>query len=123
MHEYSLVESMLEQVDAIRVEQQAQSVTRIEVSVGEFAGVEPDLFRDAFEVLTDSTPAQGAELVMTTVPLEARCRRCDATFHVEQFQFECPQCHNGDIAILQGEDLILENVTLEQTEDQPHGVL
>jgi len=51
MHEYSLVEAMLEQVDTIRLAQQADRICSIRVGIGEFAGVEPDLFADAFELL------------------------------------------------------------------------
>ena len=140
MHEYSLVEAMLDQVDAIRIAQRANRVCSIRVGIGEFAGVEPDLFVEAFDVLRypietkgpmetkgpietkGATEAKGAsekfawvqtDLQMHVIPLEARCDQCHRVFHVEDFKFQCSTCASPDLAILQGEDLILESVTLE----------
>jgi hydrogenase nickel incorporation protein HypA/HybF len=119
MHEYSLVRALLEQVDALRRGQAADRVVAIHVTVGEFAGVEPDLFRDAYQVLVQQSPMRGAELQMERVPLEARCDVCRDEFAVERFRFECPGCGSRDVTVIRGQDLLLESVTIEQTEDAP----
>ena len=114
MHEYSLVESLLDQVDRIRREQLADHVVGIHVRVGQFAGVESDLLREAFEVLADDRWHHAVELTMDIVPLEAECAPCRQTFFVKDFEFLCPHCRSGDITVLRGEELILDTVTLEQ---------
>lgn len=116
MHEFSLVRNLLRQVDTLRREQKAERVVSIRVSVGEFSGVEPELFRDAYELLIEETPMQGAELQMTCVPLESRCDCCGWDFAVERFRFECPKCNSRDVTIISGEGLVLESVTVEQAE-------
>ena len=69
MHEASLVESSLRQVVSLMQEHGAQRVHSIRVCVGEFSGVEPELFRSAYELLVDDSPARGATLELRTVPL------------------------------------------------------
>ncbi|MBN1854683.1 MAG: hydrogenase maturation nickel metallochaperone HypA [Pirellulales bacterium] len=113
MHEFSLVQSLLDQVESIRLAERAERVLSIRVNVGEFSGVEPDLVRDAFDMLVEATPTQGAELDIITTPLKARCRDCGGEFYVEHFFFECPTCYSRDIMVIQGEGVILETVELE----------
>ncbi len=115
MHEASLVQSLLDQVAALLHEHSAQRVQTIRVSVGEFAGVEPELFRSAYDLLVDQTPVQGAQLELRTVPLRARCDACGQEFAVHQFRFQCPACDGRQVRTIQGEDLLLESVTLEES--------
>lgn len=116
MHEFSLVQTLLEQVDTLRREQAAERVVSICVSVGEFAGVEPELLRSAYQMLVEETPMRGAELQMNRIPLQSRCDNCGCDFTVERFRFECPQCNNRNVTIVRGQDLVLESVTIEQSE-------
>ena len=114
MHERSLVHALLCQVETLMRQQQADRVLNVHVSVGEFSGVEPDLFRSAFEDVVIDSPLRGAQLNLRQVPLQARCDRCARKFLVARFCFECPACQSKQVTILRGEDLMLESVTLEQ---------
>lgn len=116
MHEFSLVQGLLGQVDVLRREQQAERVVSIQVSVGEFSGVEPELFHNAYEILIEETPMRGAELQMNCEPLRANCEHCESDFAIERFRFECPECKSRDVTLVSGEGLVLESVTLEQEE-------
>ena len=117
MHEYSLVQALLRQVATLMQEQAASRVVSIRVSVGEFSGVESELFRGAYDMLVDATPVQGARLQLDRVPLESKCGECGHTFTMNRFRFQCPECGGGALTILRGEDLVLESVTLEQADN------
>lgn len=114
MHEYSLVEALLDQVEAIRCGQAADRVVSVQVRIGEFSGVEPDLLEDAFEVLSGKRWQYPVKLVMERVVLQASCGDCHQTFVVNEYQFCCPLCESGDVQVIQGEELLLESLTLEQ---------
>ena len=113
MHERSLVQALLKQVHTLQTERGAERVVAVRVSVGEFSGVEADLFRSAFTELVEGSPICGALLELCEVPLEARCQSCSREFIVVNFQFKCPRCENGQVDIVRGEGLMLESVTLE----------
>jgi len=113
MHEMSLVSSLLDQVEQLMTQHEARHVASIRVSIGEFAGVEHELFQSAYELLIDGSRARGARLELVRVPLEACCRRCGGRFAVNRYRFQCPTCDSGDVRVQCGEELVLEQVTFD----------
>jgi hydrogenase nickel incorporation protein HypA/HybF len=64
MHEYSLVQAMFDQIgDAVRANR-ALAVCRVHVRIGRLAGVEPELFRTAYDVFRTRTFCADAPLVI-----------------------------------------------------------
>lgn len=116
MHERSLVQDLLRQVERLMREHGARRLLKVSVSAGEFSGVEPELLRLAFEELAPESAARGAVLELAEVPLEARCGECDHLFRVRRFRFQCPQCRGRQVTVVRGEGLVLESVTLEYDE-------
>jgi hydrogenase nickel incorporation protein HypA/HybF len=62
MHEYSLVQAMFDQMQGIVVSQHAKSVRRVRVRIGRLAGVDPTLFRTAYDVFRTKTFCDEAPL-------------------------------------------------------------
>lgn len=113
MHERSLVHSLLRQVSDLQAKQREGRVVIIRVTMGEFSGVDSELFISAFEELVESSPVRGASLELKTVPLTAHCPACDQEFVIERFQFVCPTCFNRRLNIVRGEGMQLENIVME----------
>lgn len=68
MHEYSLVQSMFDQIaDAVRVHR-AVAVRRVFVRIGRRAGVEPALFQTAYDLFREKTFCDTAPLVIADAP-------------------------------------------------------
>lgn len=116
MHEYSLVQALLEQVEALRRERRLGPATAIRVGIGALAGVEPELFRLAYEAACDGLPPAAA-LELTAIPLEAACRQCGHAFAVERFRFVCPACASPQVEVSRGDALILDSVTFAPGEE------
>jgi hydrogenase nickel incorporation protein HypA/HybF len=114
MHEFSLVDDLLRQVEALRQANAAERVVAIHVSIGELAGVEPDLFRSAFACLAPAANLGAATLQLKEVALEAACRTCAARFRVARFHFVCPHCGAQDLTVIQGEAVVLDSLVLEK---------
>jgi Zn finger protein HypA/HybF involved in hydrogenase expression len=62
MHEYSLVQAMFDQIGGVIDTQRAVAVHRVRVRIGARAGVDPVLFRTAYEVYRVRTPCAAAPL-------------------------------------------------------------
>ena len=62
MHEYSLVQSMFDQMSDLVATHRALSVRRVRVRIGRLAGVDPELFRTAYEMFREKTFCDGAPL-------------------------------------------------------------
>jgi hydrogenase nickel incorporation protein HypA/HybF len=114
MHERSLVRALLRQVQNLAAEHATSRVRQIRVRIGEFAGIEPDLLRSAYDDLVQNTEFHEAELKVDQVPLEAICQQCGQRFHVPEFHFQCPDCGSLRLTICGGEEMLLESVSMEE---------
>ncbi len=122
MHEMSLVRSLLRQVERLCEQHGGTSVEQIEIEIGPLSGVEPLLVREAFDVVSIETQSVGSDLIIHDVPLEARCRDCNADFEMASFDFVCPECHSRSIQITKGDEFRLLNVTMQTTEELPASI-
>jgi hydrogenase nickel incorporation protein HypA/HybF len=62
MHEFSLIASLLNKIEAIAREQQATKVTGVRVRLGALAHISADHLREHFEQGARGTIAEGARL-------------------------------------------------------------
>ena len=111
MHEQSLILALLKQVEEVRRDNNAESVTEVHVEVGPMSGVEPLLLTSAFETLKPNSVARDAELKISHVPLTACCQSCRDEFEVSNFVFRCPACR-GNVKITGGDKFMLVSVSL-----------
>ena len=65
----------------------------------------------AFTVATPGTPADGAELIVETVPVICRCRECGHDFQPSDVVYCCPFCGDVSSQVCQGKEL--ERMSLE----------
>ena len=73
MHEYSIVQSLFDQIhDAARA-RGAVAVRRVRVRIGEIAGVEVELLRTAYELFREHTICEGAPLEIEAVAVRWTC--------------------------------------------------
>ncbi len=119
MHEFSLVRSLLEQVDRIVVSNHGRTAVEVRVEIGPLSGVEPLLVKEAFTQLVATGRHRDAALVIDEVPLTARCQSCTTEFELEGFHFLCPNCGSRDTSVIRGDEFRLMNVTIDEI--CPHG--
>ena len=62
MNEYSLVQAIFDQMSSIVASRHATSVRRVRVRIGHNAGVDPDLFRTAYDMFRVKTFCDEAPL-------------------------------------------------------------
>ena len=83
------------------------------VAIGDFAGVERNALEFAFRVLSKSTLAEGAELVIERVGILLRCCACDSEYPAEIDDLACPACGGEDFEVIRGRELVLRTLTGE----------
>ncbi|MDR3307667.1 MAG: hydrogenase maturation nickel metallochaperone HypA [Coriobacteriales bacterium] len=113
MHEFSLMQSVLEQVDAAAKEAGAQRVTSVRLVIGDMAEVVGDAMEFAFEALTPSTLSEGAQLVITTVRPRSRCTACEHEFEHDRYHWSCPVCDSLATELLAGRELYIDSIEVD----------
>jgi hydrogenase nickel incorporation protein HypA/HybF len=113
MHELSIAEAI---VDIAQRHAHGRRVYRVAVKVGHLRQVVPDALQFAFELLTDGTELEGAELAIEEVPAEVRCRGCARVSEVREFPLQCAGCGSLDVVVCAGEELLVDELDVEEAE-------
>ena len=111
MHEYSIVQALLERVEAEAHARRAMSVHRLSVSVGELSGVEVDLLMTAYATFRDRTICEHAELDVQRVTARWECPRCRSAIE-RGAMLRCVTCATPATLVAGGE-IMLDRIEME----------
>ncbi len=114
MHEMSIARNLLEVIERYAPTNGSARVKVVRLRIGELAGVVPESLRFCFEVVSEGTVANEAELVIETVPLVGRCQTCGADFHVEGCVFICRHCGSPRVELISGNELDVIELKVEE---------
>ena len=112
MHEYSVVQALLEQVQELATQNEATEVTKVIVKIGVMSGVEPHLLEVAFETFKEKTICQNAHFIMNIQPLVLNCQSCHSKSEVQTAHYCCPQCESLNVNVDDGEDMYLMSLEM-----------
>ena len=112
MHELAICRALLDEIERVARDRQADRVTRIVVRVGPLAGVEPALLESAYPLVSAGTLAADAVLALEISRVRIRCLACHVDFDVEANKLTCPQCGTWRTRVLEGDELILASLEL-----------
>jgi hydrogenase nickel incorporation protein HypA/HybF len=112
MHEYSLVEALVRRVEEEARRRGATAIHGLRVSVGELAGVDPELFQTAFETFRAGTLCAQADLVVERFPAAWACPRCGAAIP-RGAALRCPPCGEPARLAERSDALLLESIDME----------
>lgn len=107
MHEMSICQALLDQVERVALEQGASRVDSIALSIGPLSGVEPVLLARAFEVACLHTVAENSTLDIETGPVVVECRSCGTKGETGVNRLLCPSCGDWQVNVVQGDELLL----------------
>lgn len=111
MHEYSLIQALVERVEQEARVRGAVSVHRLSVRIGEVAGVDVGLFTTAYDTFRERTICAGADLDVRVVPAQWACPRCDTPIERGR-PLRCPEC-NEPARLMSGDEIMLDRIELE----------
>ena len=113
MHEYSIVQSLLNSCEEHTKENGSSKVLKVVVKIGVMSGVEPDLLQSAFDTFKESTICENAEFVLNVQNIVVKCRECNKETVLKKLEYSCPICKSVELDILDGEDMYLMQLELE----------
>jgi hydrogenase nickel incorporation protein HypA/HybF len=112
VHEYSLVESLVRRVEDEARKRQALAVHRLSVRIGELSGVDPELFRTAYETFRAGTICEKAPLTITRLAASWSCPRCRRPIARGE-ALACPACAEPARLDDGGDALTLDGIEME----------
>ncbi len=112
MHELSLTRPIVDITLEKAIESGAAAISKVVIEIGVLAAIDRHAVELCFQVLTQDTLAQGAELVVIERACEGECRECGATFEVPEYYYACPNCQSFDIERNGGDEFILKEIEI-----------
>lgn len=111
MHELSIANSLIDiATEHLKQESEVQ-VKSITLRIGELSCVHQDALKFSFELVTENTLLEGAELKIVKVPVVVFCPSCDQLQTLPSIQkFRCPTCDQPTADIREGKELEIESI-------------
>jgi hydrogenase nickel incorporation protein HypA/HybF len=111
MHEYSLIQSLVERVEAEARARAATVVHKLDVRIGEMAGVDIELFKTAYLTFRERTVCEHADLEVRVVPVAWICESCGEPIEAGR-PLHCPLCLRP-ARLAAGDEIILDRIEME----------
>ena len=118
MHEFGLMQSVLESVENAAIEAGASYVSRITLSIGEMTEVVQDALDFAFEALAEGTRSERAQLVVNMIRPRSLCAECGNEFEHDRYHWACPQCDSLATQLLAGKELYIDSIEVDVSKDE-----
>ncbi len=111
MHEWSIVQTLLTEVERHARERGAHAVSRLHLRVGALAGVEIPLLETAWETFRERTCCAGAALEVERVPARWSCPRCEIEL-ASGGLLRCGAC-GGAAQLESGDEIVLVRIEMD----------
>ncbi len=113
MHEYSIVQALLNQCEDIAKENKAKRVTKVVTKIGVMSGVEIHLLQTAFDTFKERTICDRAEFIIDHQKLKLHCNACETEFEVDEITYKCVVCESLNVKVIDGEEMYLMSLEME----------
>ncbi len=114
MHELSVCQSIISQLNTIAAEHQAHAVIRVFVQIGPLSGVEVPLLKNAWTIARSGTIAATADLEIEEMPITIRCSRCGKESQAVANRMVCDHCGEWRTQLVSGDEMLLKSLELDK---------
>jgi hydrogenase nickel incorporation protein HypA/HybF len=113
MHELSLAQALVDQIEDLAKREGATSVDRVTVVIGALSGVEREAFEFAYPIAAEGSVLEGSELLVEEAPARVHCEACGWEGATELAWMRCAECGAQDVRIISGKEFTIREVDLE----------
>lgn len=112
MHELSICQALLSQVETFAIQHQARSVVKIVVKIGPLSGVVPELLQHTFSLACIGTVAEQAQLILEISPIRIRCQNCQGESEATPNHLVCHHCGDWHTQLISGDEMLLASLEM-----------
>ena len=113
MHEYSIVQALLNQCEEQAAKHNTDKIVKVVTKIGVLSGIEPDLMRTAFDTFKEGTVCEEADFIMNIQKVVIKCSECHKEAVLEKHEYLCPYCKSGSVTVVDGNDMYLMSLEME----------
>ena len=115
MHELPATQGMLDVALKAARDVGAERIQRIDLVVGDLTSFVDDSIQFYFDIMSEGTPAEGAELRFRREPAEGRCGGCGHGFPVTPpVPRTCPECDSLKLTVEGGRAFYVDSIEVDE---------
>jgi len=113
MHELSICQSLLAQVEGLAQQHHAKSVSKIVLHIGPLSGVEAHLLQQAYSLAAAGTVAEQAALEIHSLSIKVHCRQCHKDSKATANRLLCEHCGSWQTQLISGDEMLLASLEMD----------
>lgn len=113
MHEYSVVQALINQCEEVAAQNNATQVIKVVTKIGVMSGIEIHLLEVAFNTFKEGTICDSAEFIIHPQKLKLECKECGNIFEVDEVRYFCVECESLWVKVLDGEEMYLMSLEMK----------
>ncbi len=113
MHEMSLCEGVVSLVEDAARRERFTRVKAVVLELGALGHVAPEAMTFCFDAVSRGTVAEGAALVIETIPGAGWCLDCAKTVPLAERFGACPDCGHHHVQMTSGDELRVRELEVE----------
>ena len=117
MHELAVTDSILNIATRHAAAANAARVTDLYLVIGQLASIVDDSVQFYWDIVSQGTICEGAQLHFERVPAQLLCVDCGHAYSLENELSACPQCGSPHIKVTAGDEFRLDSIGVETAPD------
>jgi hydrogenase nickel incorporation protein HypA/HybF len=113
MHELAVTESILEIALRHAPPREPVKITDLYLVIGQLSSIVDDSIQFYWDIISEGTIAQGAQLHFRRIPAEMACQNCGHHYAPSEQVLACPHCASVQIHVVTGEEFYLEAIQVD----------
>jgi hydrogenase nickel incorporation protein HypA/HybF len=113
MHELAITEDILNIVQQHAAKANARRVTALTLSIGQLSSFVDESVHFCWQLLSQGTNCEGAELRIQRIAAEFLCLDCGRKFNLDGDLTPCPGCESIRLKVISGEQMQIDAIEIE----------
>lgn len=113
MHEYPITQQIIKIATNHCHDAGGTQVTKINLVIGDYSGYVGSSVQMYFDVISEGTVCEGAEVSIQHIKPKLKCEACGALFEKRPLSFDCPECGGQGGPTDIGKEFYIESIEIE----------
>jgi len=114
MHELGVVFHVLDEVECLAKENDAEKVRKVTLEIGQVSGIVNAYLEDVWRWAVEKREVtKGCELAIEEIHAVTHCDACGNDYDTVPQGKICPNCGSGETWLITGNEFIIKDITVE----------
>lgn len=115
MHELPITQSIVRIATKEAEKHNIKKINKIRLKIGELSGLVPECIQQYFDFASKGTAAEGAQIIITKIPITMKCVNCGFTGKTDSFiDNKCPICSSKDMKLAGGNEFYIDSMEVDE---------